>query len=117
MYRIELYGIGYKNKKSIDNIIGICYITKLKKSDTSTPKMIVQEKRESRSLMNIANINNEFISGGDVNIISSTLNIKDDRATVFGIKFNKIVSDVQYKKTYTFLNKFPTLLILELKDI
>jgi len=116
MYRIELYGAGYKDGDKIKAIAGICYVTNIEGCNEVIKDNILERKSlQKGNIMNIATIDSTLISGSTSNIISTTLNTQFGKATVFGIRFNEIVTSSKKDKFLKYIKRFPTIVTAFIK--
>lgn len=115
MYRIELYGIGYKESKELKSIVGVCYITKIKKDIRLRENRMMQLLEKGR-LLDIIDITNGIRLDGDADIISSTLKTAfSPNTTVFAVHMCKTFSEYLKDLFVKNVKKF-AVLILYLKE-
>lgn len=115
MYRIELYGVGYKNGNSIQAIVGICYISRVDSKQVVKDNILERKNLQKGRIMDMATIDNTLITGSTTNLLSSTLDTRFGKTTIFGIKFSDVVTNTKKNDFVKYIKRFPTTIIAFIK--
>lgn len=117
-YKIELYGYGCKIDKNIVGMMGVSYITKIKMKNNKNNTSLYKDEVKKGSLMNLMNFRIFKYKTNQIDYVSSMIkmNISNRPIELFKLNMNNIVNAKVKNKFVSFMKKFPTVLIFNMKS-